>query len=340
MWLAGVLLCVSSILYAQAPTQANIFFESGISNLSEKKFAEADADFRKVQSAEPAGTRGIIGMVQVRMAAGRADEAVKLLQQLIAKDPSSPMLHLALGDIAARANQPDIALAQFRQAGSLMNEKSDLYLNGPGGEKDPVAQAVHVLDEKPDGPRGLEGVYRRIAEVSFRKGDAKGALAAQEKMVSLNGSADNLANLGMLQDASGDKPGAAKSYRASLQQNPRNAIVLNNLAFLLAETGGNLDEALQDGLNAETILPSVPELSDTVGWIYLKKGMADAAFGRFADAYSRAPDRPSFREHLAKSMEQRTDKSADAEALRAALNASPGADNQKAILDLLKRMRK
>ena len=47
----------------------------------------------------------------------------------------------------------------------------------------------------------------------------------------------------------------------------------NNLAWRYAEDGGNLDVALSLAQTAKRKLPDSPEVSDTLGWIYLKKDL-------------------------------------------------------------------
>ena len=46
----------------------------------------------------------------------------------------------------------------------------------------------------------------------------------------------------------------------------------NNLAFLYADEGGNLDLALQLAQTAKQHLPNSAEVDDTLGWVYYKKG--------------------------------------------------------------------
>ncbi len=67
-------------------------------------------------------------------------------------------------------------------------------------------------------------------------------------------------------------------------------MALNNLAFLMAETGGDLDDALTKAQRAKQLLPSLYEISDTLGWIYLKKNLADKAIDIFKDLVAKAAE--------------------------------------------------
>jgi uncharacterized protein HemY len=48
---------------------------------------------------------------------------------------------------------------------------------------------------------------------------------------------------------------------------------LNNLAYLLTENTGQPDEALKYAEQAKEIVPANPEVDDTLGWIYYRKGI-------------------------------------------------------------------
>src|SRR5258708_25601354 len=87
-------------------------------------------------------------------------------------------------------------------------------------------------------------------------------------------------------------------YQSVAKTHPENAPALNNVAFFLADTGGDLDEALRLAKNALAKVPGQPSFSDTVGYIYLKKGMLDSAIQSFSTLAHRYPASASFRYHL------------------------------------------
>ena len=75
-------------------------------------------------------------------------------------------------------------------------------------------------------------------------------------------------------EAQGNRDEARKSYEATVN-GPGNApIAANNLAFIYAEQGTNLDVALQLATDAKQRLPNDPSVDDPLGWIYYKKDMA------------------------------------------------------------------
>ncbi len=60
----------------------------------------------------------------------------------------------------------------------------------------------------------------------------------------------------------------------------------------MAETGGNLDEALTLATRAKQKLPSLAEVSDTIGWIYLKKNLYNNAVEIFKDLVAQGAGQP------------------------------------------------
>ncbi len=99
-------------------------------------------------------------------------------------------------------------------------------------------------------------------------------------------------------EQAGRKQEAAASYHRSLSLEKGNPSVMNNLAYLTAEIGGDLDEALRLSRRAVEKDPN-PEFKDTLGWVYLKKKDRGAALHIFQALARQQPGNPVFRSHLA-----------------------------------------
>jgi cellulose synthase operon protein C len=92
-----------------------------------------------------------------------------------------------------------------------------------------------------------------------------------------------------LRDAEGKDGEAQALYRQILIANPRNALALNNLAWLLAFQPGKAAEALElVNRRIEVTGPSASVL-DTRGVAYLKLGQAVDAAQSFADSAAQNP---------------------------------------------------
>ncbi|HPS55533.1 MAG TPA: tetratricopeptide repeat protein, partial [Sedimentisphaerales bacterium] len=65
---------------------------------------------------------------------------------------------------------------------------------------------------------------------------------------------------------------AIREYESLLVEMPNNISVLNNLAYMLAETGEKLDKALEYGKRAYDLMPNNANIMDTYSYVLLKNG--------------------------------------------------------------------
>jgi tetratricopeptide (TPR) repeat protein len=292
------------------PGSPDVLFQLGVVNLAENKFKDAEDSFRRAYQLNPANSRGLMGIVETDMAQNKTDEAVKLLQAESEKAPNRTDLMLALGNTAVRAGKFDFAIQTFNR-----------------------------MLTQTDQPRAQGDIYLRLGETYRRKGDLNNAIQALQK--SRQTLPDNLivlSTLALVLDTAGRKPEAAQVYEATIKLNPNDGVALNNLAFLMAETGGNLDEALTKAQHAKQLLPNLFEVSDTLGWIYLKKNLPANAIDIFKDLVSKQPDQATYHYHLGMAYSQQGDKSKALEQLKEALKHNPNEDEKAKIQQLITRL--
>ena len=127
-------------------------------------------------------------------------------------------------------------------------------------------------------------------------------------------------------------------YEQSLRIQPDNVIALNNLAFMLADSGSDLDQALTMAQRAKQQRPNDGNVSDTLGWIYIKKNLSDSAIAIFRDLVKAEPERATYRYHLAMALYQKGDKASAKKECEAALRANPPKDEETKIRDLMAKL--
>ena len=140
---------------------------------------------------------------------------------------------------------------------------------------------------------------------------------------------------GMILQAQGHNDLAVKRYEEALAVDARAAIAANNLSWMHAESGENLDKALTLAQTAASVLPESPEIMDTLGWVYYKKQLPDLAIPIFERIVEKAPDNPSYRYHLGLAYVQSGDTIGGRAALQRALSAKPDAATAAEIRRLL-----
>ena len=82
----------------------------------------------------------------------------------------------------------------------------------------------------------------------------------------------------------GQSEKAIKHYEEAIRYAPDLAESKNNLAYLYAESGENLDRALDLAQDAKALLPDDPNAADTLGWVLYKRGVPSAAIGYLKEA--------------------------------------------------------
>lgn len=293
------------------PNSADVVFQLGVVNMAEGKWKEAEDAFRKAYELNPANPRGLMGMVETDMAQNKTEEALKLLRAELAKAPGRVDLVLQLGNTAVRAGKYDEGIGLFQRA----------------------------LDSLDKNAKARGDLLMRIGETYHRKGDLSNAVQYLQKAREVL--PDNMVVLGALAvtlDHAGRWSEAQQVYQATLKLDPNNAVTLNNIAFLMAEHGGDLDSALTMAVRARQIKPDVAEISDTVGWIYLKKGMADSAVDSFRQLVNQQPHAYTYRYHLGMALLQKGDKSGALREFQTALKDNPPKDQRDRIQESIQKL--
>ena len=96
-------------------------------------------------------------------------------------------------------------------------------------------------------------------------------------------------------------------------------------AWLLAQSGANLDEALGLARTANEKLPNTPSIIDTIGWVYYKKGAYASAVDSFRECVGKAPNNAACQYHLGLSYSKIGDPRSARVALEQGLKLNPAA---------------
>ena len=136
------------------------------------------------------------------------------------------------------------------------------------------------------------------------------------------------------------KPDEAKArYEKALAVDSHAAVAANNLAQLYADRNENLDTALQLAQTAKAGLPKSPEVDDTLGWVYYKKGLSTLAIEALKQSAAADPQNASYLYHLGLAYKQNGDRFLARQTLEKALKLQPdfsGADDARKALASVK----
>ena len=112
-----------------------------------------------------------------------------------------------------------------------------------------------------------------------------------------------------------------------------------NLAWNLAEKGGNIDEALTFARIAKEQMPKNTAVMDTLGWIYYQKGSYLNAVEELQDSVEGNSENPVIHYHLGLAYYKNNKADPAREYLARALELDPnfkGADDARKVLSELK----
>lgn len=224
--------------------------------------AEAIAQYNAVLAKGPrADAQYGLGFAYAK--AKRNKEAIEALGKAQKLAPQNPLPSYSLAQLQARLGHNKEALTAIDQSLKLQPQNTGFQL----------ARADILL--------GL-GRYK----------DAQGAYANVLKADAASQAA--AIGLGMSYQAMKMYPDAETYYRRVIAKDPRQPLVLNNLAWMAAERKTNLDQAVAWAKQATALDPNQPAFRDTLGWVYYRKGDYRAARTEYLTVLKGHPSAPLY----------------------------------------------
>jgi Flp pilus assembly protein TadD len=135
--------------------------------------------------------------------------------------------------------------------------------------------------------------------------------------------------VGSLEESRGDKDMATTYYKKALQIQPDQPVAANNLAYLMIETGQNMDVALSLAQTARRSLPNSSSTADTLAWAYYHKESYFSARDLLEEGLKTAPQNASLHYHLGMTYAKLGDKANAELHLKKAANLDPNGENGK-----------
>ncbi len=293
-------------LLREHPGHEDAELQLGLLDVAEKHYADATAIFTKYYHSGQPDLRPLEGLIRTDMSQGQFDKALALLDEEVKKSPKSSALRLMYASAGIRAGKLDVAEEQYRALTAQGLQSSAVEL-----------QWGRILQAKKD-PQGAIEHYRKAKALDPKDSVPAALLGSQLELI-------------------GHQAEAIASYRDALKTNPTNAYALNNLAYALAESGQDLDEALRVALSAQKLAKDDSVVADTLGWVYLKKGLTGSALQVFQNNVKKDPKNPSYRYHLAAALLASGDKLKAKQELQKALQSGPSSD-EHSIRELLAKI--
>lgn len=259
-----------------APESAHVQASLGRMLAILKRQPQAEAALRKAMELDPKLIRPRIDLADLMAATPqRAAEALQLYQDIVTIAPEHAGAYYAMGITHAR-------LGAYPKARTALETAARLE---PSNPLPPLALARLNLQE-----RDLQAAVRQVnraleiqptlIEALELRGDIEQMRNAEEAALSSYAAAlrinprqtSVLLKQGSLYQRLGRHEAARAAYLEATRANPKLAIAYNNLAWMAAESGKDLEQARKWGHQAVTLEPAIAEFHDTLGWVYRAQG--------------------------------------------------------------------
>jgi len=294
-------------IFQLSPENNDAYYLRAMIDYSEGKLKEAEDAFKKLYNSKPMDARGLLGMVEIAMAQNRPAEARTLLEKEMTNTKDPRIVRLALANVHVRSGEYDRAVQEYQV----------------------------LLEKAPDS----EDLNLRMGETFLRARKLPEAMRHFEKASQVNPQNPlPLLKIAVIYELTNEKSKTKPIYEKILKIAPDNPIALNNLAYMMAESGIDLDQALTYAQRAKQKMPNNPDVADTLGWVYIKKNLSDDAIKIFRDLLQARPTHVTWRYHLAIALFQKGDKLQAKKELEVALKNNPRQDEASKIKELMSRI--
>jgi len=236
-------------------------------SLTSGNYSRAADDYKSLIKVAPKMPTGYLGEAESLTMMHREADALGVLEAWKAADPNTLTPYRVLASVYISDHKPQEAIHQLQAA----------------------------LAKAPKDSASLADLGAAYAS----SGDIRSATAQYQAALAANGANTEAAlGLGILEAGSGQTDPALAHFRTVLQADPNNAVACNDIAWILAEQGKDLDEALRLSERAVKLRPKYADAYDTLGWVHYHRGEYVPAVTALKQAKALAPTSTDVAAHL------------------------------------------
>ena len=224
----------------------DLLIQEAILKMQRKDPAGARKSVEEALTLAPENVRALAVLAGTYRAQGQAEAAFRSLQEHAARYPKSAPVQQYLGVLSVASGKRAEARAAFEAAKAA---------NPNSAEADLSLAQLDLMENK--------------------TGEARKSLSALLAKDSGNNAARML--MAGLEVGSGNPGAAIEQYRKVVEKDAHNTKALNDLAYLLADSAKQPDEALKYAQQAKELAPNDAAVDDTLGWVYYCKGLYSMA---------------------------------------------------------------
>ncbi len=244
---------------------------------------QAEALFGESLKLDPGMVSSMLGLAEIAVRRGRPAEAEGQLKAALAKGPDVPEVqrawaHFLTGRGRAKEAEAPLqkAVALAPRSAAMRVDLGDLYRQWLLRPQDAATAYREAIALEPRHAGAHYALGLSLAQLG-QTDEARTALQESARLEPKNplvpvalGALS--AQQGMEEQAKGRRVEARRAYQEALRLDPRQALALNNLAWMAAEDRTNLDEALGFAEKATQLKPKTAEFQDTLAEVHRVRG--------------------------------------------------------------------
>jgi tetratricopeptide (TPR) repeat protein len=269
-------------------------------DMAEKNYADAEQKLNTLVKDQPQNPLVYRQLGLYYETRGRNVDAEKALSRSLELLPDSEDILRQLTMLDLRSKQADKAIQRINAVPDANKKAFHYELLGMA-----YSQAGKPQDSERSYKKALELEPGRSSSDAFlfsdyiKNGRTDDALKQLDEVLKKNPSnAQALAVKGQIYQSQEKIDDAKRTYQDALKVDPNLDIAANNLAYILAEEGRDLNSALGLAQIARKKQPESPSVADTLGWVYYKLGNQVLARDQLRFAVTKEPDNAVFQYHL------------------------------------------
>ena len=291
-------------LLTDYPQAAASHIVSGQLLMARRDTTGARAAFIRALDRDPNAAEALEGLLRLDAAAGDVSSALTRIDQRLATNGRSvPLLFVAAATYAA-AGQADRAEKALRTVIEIDPANMTAYGN---------LGRLYVVQKR------LDEALKEFDTIANRQPSQVGAATMAAMIVQMQGRSLE----------------ARQRYESIVAASQRAPVAANNLAWMYADEGTNLDQALQLAQSARALLPEVAEVTDTLGWVYYKQNMAHLAIPLFEESVAADPTNGAYHLRLGLAYAKTGDNRRATESLQQALRLTLSPEDAEAARQAL-----
>lgn len=297
------------------------YIARGTAQTQLRNFQAARQDFMTARDIAPNNTDAYINLAAVAGAENKIDEAIGFYENALAVSSTDSGALGGLISVYARQKELGKAHARIDQALSSNPNSAVLhYLKATVYGYERNAQGAEAeLRKSIELDSNYLPAYSALGSLFVNTKQDDRAIAEFSKVIELRPENPTAyVMVALLYDARKQYDTSIEYYRKALERDPNAVVAANNLAWIYAVEGkGNLDEAVRLAQGVVQKNSTVAGFTDTLGWVYYKKGLNAVAVEHLQKAValdeaaarsSNGNPSPVYRYHLGMALKAKGDK--------------------------------